>query len=31
MKHPTPVHRRHDISEATWALLDPHLPGRNGA
>lgn len=30
MKNPTPVHRRHDISEATWALLEPHLPGRKG-
>ena len=30
MKNPTPVHRRHDISDATWALLEPHLPGRKG-
>ena len=24
------VYRRHDISDATWALLEPHLPGRSG-
>jgi len=24
-------HRRHDISERAWKLLDPHLPGRAGA
>jgi transposase len=22
--------RRHDISDKTWALLEPHLPGREG-
>ena len=22
--------RRHDIKDATWALLEPHLPGRSG-
>ena len=27
----TPAHRRHDISDRTWALLEPHLPGRRGA
>jgi transposase len=26
----TPAHRRHDISDKTWALLEPHLPGRKG-
>ena len=26
----TPSHRRHDISDRTWALLEPHLPGREG-
>lgn len=25
------VHRRHDISDRTWQLLEPHLPGRVGA
>ncbi len=25
------AHRRHDISDQTWALLEPHLPGRAGA
>lgn len=24
------AHRRHDISDPTWALLEPHLPGRSG-
>ena len=24
------AHRRHDISDRTWALLEPHLPGREG-
>jgi transposase len=24
------AHRRHDISDKTWALLEPHLPGRAG-
>jgi len=23
-----PAHRRHDISDATWALLEPILPGQ---
>ena len=23
-------HRRHDISDKTWSLLEPHLPGREG-
>ena len=23
-------HRRHDISDRTWELLEPHLPGREG-
>ncbi|CDH07490.1 hypothetical protein XBO1_290083 [Xenorhabdus bovienii str. oregonense] len=27
----TPSHRRHDISEHIWNLLEPHLPGRKGA
>ena len=26
-----PAHRRHDISDKTWGLLEPHLPGRSGA
>ncbi len=30
MKTPTLVHRRHDISDETWKLLEPHLPGREG-
>ena len=25
------AHRRHDLSGQTWALLEPHLPGRAGA
>ena len=24
------VHRRHDISDKVWSLLEPHLPGRQG-
>ena len=24
------AHRRHDISDRVWALLEPHLPGRSG-
>ena len=24
------AHRRHDISDRVWSLLDPHLPGRKG-
>ncbi|WP_387466826.1 IS5 family transposase [Photorhabdus sp. RM323S] len=27
----TPAHRRHDISDRVWHLLEPHLPGRQGA
>ena len=30
MKETVPAHRRHDISDETWALLEPHLPGRWG-
>ena len=26
-----PAHRRHDISDRTWELLRPHLPGRDGS
>jgi len=25
------AHRRHDISDRVWNLLEPHLPGREGA
>lgn len=25
------THRRHDISDDVWKLLEPHLPGREGA
>jgi len=25
-----PAHRRHDISDETWQLLELHLPGRKG-
>jgi transposase len=25
------AHRRHDISDHIWELLEPHLPGRKGA
>ncbi len=25
------AHRRHDISERVWLLLEPHLPGRKGS
>ena len=25
------AHRRHDISDRTWGLLEPHLPGRKGS
>ena len=25
------AHRRHDISEKTWGLLEPHLPGSSGS
>ena len=31
MKNVVPAHRRHDISDETWALLEPHLLGREGA
>jgi transposase len=31
MKKTIPAYRRHDISDETWALLEPHLPGRKGA
>ncbi len=24
-------HRRHDITDKAWALLEPHLPGREGS
>ncbi len=27
----TPAHRRHDISDHIWSLLEPHLPERKGA
>ena len=30
MKHTLPAYRRHDISDETWALLEPPLPGRKG-
>ncbi|MCB1780300.1 MAG: transposase, partial [Candidatus Competibacteraceae bacterium] len=30
MKHAVPAHHRHDLSDETWALLEPHLPGREG-
>ena len=26
-----PAHRRHDISDRTWGLLEPHLPGSRGS
>ncbi|SEJ31023.1 hypothetical protein SAMN05216318_14514, partial [Nitrosomonas eutropha] len=29
--HMTPAHRRHDISDKVWSLLEGHLPGREGA
>jgi transposase len=25
------AHRRHDLSDQTWALLEPYLPERAGA
>ena len=31
MKETVPAYRRHDISDETWALLEPHLPGRRDA
>ena len=30
MKETVSAYRRHDISDETWALLEPHLPGRRG-
>jgi len=24
------AHRRHDITDKAWVLLEPHLPGREG-
>ena len=30
MKSSKLAHRRHDISDEIWALLEPHLPGRKG-
>lgn len=30
-KNTLPAHRRHDISDQLWELLEPHLPGRKGA
>ena len=27
----TLTHRRHDISDRVWQLLEPHLPGRAGS
>ena len=27
----TPAHRRHDISDHVWELLEPLLPGRAGS
>ena len=29
-KHAVPAHHRHDPSDEAWALLEPHLPGREG-
>ena len=26
----TEAYRRHDITDQVWALLQPHLPGREG-
>ncbi len=26
-----PAHRRHDISDHVWRLLEAHLPGRKGS
>ena len=28
---PPAAHRRHDISDAVWKKLEPHLPGREGS
>lgn len=30
MTEPQPAHRRHDISDRVWKILDPLLPGRKG-
>ena len=30
MRDALPDHRRHAISDETWALHEPHLPGRPG-
>lgn len=30
MKNTATGHRRHDITDETWRLLEPHLPGREG-
>lgn len=30
MKNSKPAYRRHNLSDETWALLEPHLPGRKG-
>jgi transposase len=30
MKKTSPAHRRHDLSDDTWKVLEPHLPGREG-
>jgi len=27
----TPAHRRNDISDRRWELLEPHLPGSRGS
>jgi len=31
MKSSVHAYRRHDLSDGTWKLLEPHLPGRKGA
>ncbi|KIC73110.1 hypothetical protein DB44_BP00410, partial [Candidatus Protochlamydia amoebophila] len=31
MEHLMEAHRRHDISDRVWNLLEPHLPGKRGA
>ena len=31
MTEAPPAFRRHAISDKTWALLEPHLPGREGS
>ena len=30
MKSSVSAHRRHEITDATWKLLEPDLPGREG-